>query len=34
MSVAAIETVEQLVLREDRAETAWLTMNRPSAYNA
>lgn len=34
MSLAAEASAAPLVLREDRDETAWLTLNRPGAYNA
>lgn len=34
MSLAVEANVEAYVLREDRAGVAWLTLNRPSAYNA
>jgi enoyl-CoA hydratase/carnithine racemase len=34
MSLAVEATAESYVLREDRDGVAWLTLNRPSAYNA
>ncbi len=34
MSLAAEKAVEPVVLREDRDQVAWLTLNRPGAYNA
>ncbi|MDG2285755.1 MAG: enoyl-CoA hydratase/isomerase family protein, partial [Alphaproteobacteria bacterium] len=34
MSLAVEANVEAVVLREDRDGVAWLTLNRPNAYNA
>jgi enoyl-CoA hydratase/carnithine racemase len=34
MSLAIEANVEAVVLREDRDGVAWLTLNRPNAYNA